>query len=249
MTVRTDVPIHLHPASLAGVSDVLDQKDTLGTNVMVLAREALQTVHDTYAALNDAETALRHAQPPGKEQKRMVNGVPTFYAATKELGQAAENRWNAVAPVIDRQVKQLNGIQEVLTKRVNEALEDTNRKTPEGLSLAAEVRAHVKALPQEDRSKFVLDAINAGDKRTVAALLHAQPFLSGLSQDAQDTLRAHASMKFSPLDYPQLTATKDVIRKVQTAGSVLLGRYQRAIDLSKSPAAVAAQKVRELAGG
>jgi hypothetical protein len=146
-------------------------------------------------------------------------------------------------------VRQLNGIHEVLTKRVNEALEDINRKTPEGLSLAAEVRAHVKALPQEDRSKFVMDAINAGDKRTVAALLHAQPFLSGLSQDAQDTLRAHASNKFAPLDYLQLTATKDVIRKVTTAGSVLLGRYQRTINLSKSPQAVAAQKVRELAGG
>jgi hypothetical protein len=87
MTVRTDVPIHLHPESLAGLSDVLDQKDTLGTNVMVLAREALQTVHDTYAALNDAEAALRHAQPPGKEQKRMVLACPRSMRPLRSSGK------------------------------------------------------------------------------------------------------------------------------------------------------------------
>ena len=58
-----------------------------------------------------------------------------------------------------------------------------------------------------------------------------------------------ASMAFADTDYRQLLAAREITTRVQTAGSVLLGRMQRAVELSKSPDAVAAQKLKELAGG
>ena len=56
-------------------------------------------------------------------------------------------------------------------------------------------------------------------------------------------------MAFADTDYRQLLAAREITTRVQTAGSVLLGRMQRAVELSKSPDAVAAQKLKELAGG
>jgi hypothetical protein len=147
-------------------------------------------------------------------------------------------------------VKQLRSAMTVLADRVATALEDPKRKTPEGLSHASEVRAYVKALPQEERSAFVFQAINEGDRATVASVLHAQPFLSGLSAEAQSTLRQQAAAKFAPLDHAQHQAAATALEYVMDAGSTLGVRYgalSRSMKLS--PAEKAAEKLKALAGG
>jgi hypothetical protein len=62
---------------------------------------------------------------------------------------------------------------------------------------------YVKALPLEERTPFIVNAINEGDKATVAAILHAQPFLSGLTNLAHSNMRKQAAANFAPLDYAQ----------------------------------------------
>ncbi|WP_211371419.1 hypothetical protein [Altericroceibacterium indicum] len=57
---------------------------------------------------------------------------------------------------------ELNGYRDTLANRVSVALDHAARKTPEGLALAAEVRAHVKAVKKPDeRMKFVAQAMFA----------------------------------------------------------------------------------------
>lgn len=246
-TIRTDVPISLHPDALSNLTDTLNQQNTPGEQVWTASREALEVCYHGYALLNDTESALKEANP----QTRLVNGRPTIVVEnTKEFAAATEAAWKRIAPVIDGKVKQLRGCMTLLAERVATALEDPRRKTPEGLSHASEVRAYVKALPEEKRSAFIMQAINEGDRATVASVLHAQAFLSGLSAEAQSTLRQQAAAKFAPQDYAQHQAAATALDYVMEAGTkvgIRYGALTRSMHLS--PAEKAAEKLKALAGG
>ena len=101
-------------------------------------------------------------------------------------------------------MKELNGYRDTLARRVAAALDHPARKTPEGLALAAEVRAHIKAMKKPDeRMKFVAQAVDAEDVETVAAVLHAQPLLSGLAPKTHATLRARSSPRWMMPSLPR----------------------------------------------
>ena len=245
--IRTDVPPAMHPDALMNLSDMLTQKDTLGVNVWNVARDALQLCYHSYGMLNDTEKSVKEVQ----STRRLVDGRPTEVAATsKELGNAAEAAWKRVAPMIDRKVKELTGTQSVLANRVAEALDDPIRKTPVGIALASEVRGYVKSLPLEERTAFIANAITEGDKATVAAILHAQPFLSGLSPLAHSNMRKQAAAKFAPLDSAQYDAANTAIEYVTQAGSTLAGRYAKVMrSMRQTPVEKAADHLKALAGG
>ena len=245
--IRTDVPPSMHPDALANLSDTLTQKDTLGVNVWNVAREAMQLCYQQYGLLNDTEKSVKEVQ----STRRLVNGRPTEVAATsKELANAAEAAWKRVAPMIDRKVKELTGTQTVLANRVAEALDDPNRKSPVGIALASEVRGYVKSLPLEDRTPFIANAINEGDKATIAAILHAQPFLSGLTALAHSNMRKQAAAKFAPLDSVQHDAAITAINYVTEAGSRLAARYGKVMhSMRQTPVEKAADQLKALAGG
>ena len=154
--VRTDVPIRMHPDSLSGLGKALNQPDTLGANVYSAAREALKICHDSYGLLNDAQTAIRAAVPLNASQRkrapqdgqevRLVEGAQTLVVADDELVAAAKQAWSRIGPAIDRRMRELVGLHEVLEKRITSAVDEPKRMTPEGLALAHEVRSHVKSL-------------------------------------------------------------------------------------------------------
>jgi hypothetical protein len=242
---RTDVPINLHPQALDNLADHLDIKDTVGAEAIAAARGVMQHIHDGYAAINDAETALRKASG----QKRIVNGREQFVAGSEDLGKAATNRYNAIAPSVDGALKRLGGIQQVLESRIATAITDPNGNTAQGIALATEMRAHVKSLGAGERLEFIRQAVVYGDKRTVSALLNGPAYLSGLDAGMLDNLREQASHKFAPQDHVQLAALRELTTKVGNAGSVLLGRMQRAVEAGKNPKAAADAAIRELASG
>ena len=170
---------------------------------------------------------------------------------TEEFIAAAEKAYARVAPTIDRRLAELNGYRDTLANRVSVALDHAARKTPEGLALAAEVRSHVKAVKKPDeRMKFVAQAIDQGDLPTVAAVIHAQPFLSGLDPATHETLRARAAAKFAPVDSAQLAATEAAINHVTTSTSSLVKRLGDIVALRNVPTAKAAlsHKALEVAG-
>jgi hypothetical protein len=243
--IDTSVPINLHPQSLANFAEHLDVKDTIGAEAIQVARNAMQAVHDGYAAINAAEAMVRRSAG----QVRVVDGRKEIVAVSEDLGKAAQQRFNAIAPTVDTAVKKLKGIQQVLEKRVNEAISDPQAQTAPGIALASEVRAHIKAMQPTDRTEFVRTLVTSGDKRSLHALLSAPGYLSGLDAGSLDTLRALASNHFAKQDYAQMLAVQDTVTRVTTAGSVLLGRMQRAVAAGKSPKAAADAAIRELARG
>ena len=115
------------------------------------------------------------------------------------------------------------------------AIDEPNRMTPEGLALAQEVRSHVNSLSGKARNAFVIEAIETNDKATVAAVLHAQPFLSGLDNTALGMLRERAAAKFAPVDSAQLAATTAAIEQVSNAVSLLLERYTKLLSSRNVP--------------
>lgn len=260
--VRADVPMTLHPDSLLGFGRALNQPDTLGLSALSAAREGLRLCYDLFGKMNDAERDLQAIAEPARRRQhpaekggrtevtgnvRMKNGKPTRYVDAEEFVAAAEKAFARVTPAIDRRMKELDGYRDTLTTRVATALDHPERKTPEGLALAAEVRAHIKAMKKPDeRLSFIAAAIETGDVPTVAAVLHAQPFLSGLEPATHETLRARAAAKFAPVDNAQLEATEAALSHVAAASSRLVKRYGEILDLRNTPAAQAAKSVRVL---
>lgn len=229
--VRDDVPIWMHPDSLLNHIDTLNKNDTIGILALSAAREALRICHEAYGRINDAEAALGKVRPSkvqgGKlsdaDSPNLINATPT--AELEAFVYAAERALTRIAPQVDRRVRELTGIQETLKKRVLIAIDEPTRMTAEGLALAREVRSHVKSLPRKARNAFVVKAIALNDKATVAALLHAQAFLSGLDGAALGILRRRAAVEFAQVDSAQLEATTAALEHVRNAVSLLFRRY------------------------
>ncbi len=262
--VRGDVPMTLHPDSILGVGRALNQPDTLGMSALSAAREALRSGYDLFGRMNDAERDLQAIVAPARRRQhpaakngrtdfsdnvRMKNGKPTRVVDAEDFIVAAEKAFDRVAPTIDRRVTELKGYRDTLATRVATSLDHPARKTPEGLALAAEVRTHIKTMKKPDeRTKFVVQAINQGDLPTVAAVLHAQPFLSGLEPATHEMLRTRAAAKFAPVDSAQLAATEAAIDHVCTSTSALVGRLATIRDMRNQPAAKAAKSLKALQG-
>jgi hypothetical protein len=260
--VRGDIPLGLHPDAMMTHTQTLDVPDTLGRSVMSAAREALRLCYDLYGRLNDAERdlqavadpALRRQHPVAKSARtevtdnvRMVNGTPRRIVDAEDFIAAAERALARTSPAIDRRLAELTGYRDALAKRVEAALDTPARKSPEGLALASEVRAHIKALKQPvQRTKFVADAVAAGDLATVAAIIHAPPFLSGLDANTHASIRASAANRFAPVDSAQLDATEVAIDRVSSAGSATLGRFAAVTAYRNTPVIKAAKSLKAL---
>lgn len=262
--IRADVPLGLHPDSLMGLGQTLNAEGTLGVPVLSAAREGLRLCYDLFGRMNEAERDLQAIADPARRRQhpaegsgrteysdnvRMKNGRPTRVVDAEEFIAAAEKAFARVSPAIDRRLKELEGYRDALATRVATALDHPARKTPEGLALAAEVRAHIKAMKKPDeRMRFVAQAVDAGDIPTVAAVLHAQPFLSGFDPDTQATLRARAAARFAPVDSAQLAATETALDRVTASGAALVKRYGDILALRNVPAAKAAKSLKALEG-
>jgi hypothetical protein len=265
MPVRSDVPLNMHPDALMGFNAALSHPDTLGLSVMSAGRAALSLCYDLFGRLNDAERDLQAAAEPAVRRQhpadrggrteitsniRMVNGKPTRIVSTEEFVEAAEQAFARTSPVLDRRLAELQGYRDALAKRVETALDAPARRTPEGLALASEVRSHIKALKRPDqRAKFVMDAVEAGDLPTVSAVLHAPPFLSGLDAGMHSVIRTRAASRFAPVDSAQLDATDVTIEHVAAAGSAIVKRYGGVMALRKLPVVQAAKSVKALREG
>lgn len=260
--IRADIPLDHHPDSLLGVARALNEPGSLGANALAAAREAMRIGYEAMGRLNDAERdmnamgepAIRRQHPVAgsarteySDNVRMIRGRPTRVQDATEFIDAAEKAFARTAPAIDRRMRELRGYRDTLATRVSAALDNPARKTAEGLALASEVRAHMKGMKRpEDRSAHAMRAIEAEDKTTVAAILHAPAYLSGLTDEAHALVRARAAAKFAPLDSAQLDATEAAIRQVMNAGSALTRRYGDVLALRSAPAARAATSLRAL---
>lgn len=257
--VRIDVPASAHPGILSPLAEVLEST-VVGKRALEAGSEALTKVYTTYGAIEDAEKALQAAAPPAiMRQKpngqsdylgdiRMVGGTPRrFHGHEDELAAASEQALQRATLTIDRRYAELIAYRDKLQQSVAEAIDDKQRKTSEGLSIAASIRDHVKGLGDK-KLQFVFDAVRNNDKRTVSAVLAAPPYLSGLKDKHLETLRDLAARQWAPVDHAQYGAVEKILEYIRNAGNALTARIAKTKQLANTPKAKANAKLGELAG-
>jgi hypothetical protein len=244
MTIRTDVPPQLNPLSLNNIAPVLNVEGSVGEQAYASAVEVLQLAHDSFARINDTEMALKKTGAI-----RMVNGRPEAVANHLEFGKAAHAEFGRAQPKLASTVKGLTGIVTVLETRVNAAISDPTANTRAGVAMGTEIRNFVRALGVSERTEFIHNCVQSGDKQTLHALLSHPAYLSGMDAGSLDNLRNTAAMHFAKQDFVQLNGVKAAIERVNTAQQLLMARIASADAVSKSAKPTADEVVRRLAAG
>ncbi len=137
---------------------------------------------------------LSTARAPLAAAKTVREKINTLIQSTTnrgELARASAGQMEQVTRAFDKVVPQLTARREAVEKEIATILTPS---APD--SAAGEIRAHFKSDPSPFTA--ISNSVNAGDARTVAAVLGAPPFLSGLTNEQHDTLRLLARGKFAP---------------------------------------------------
>ncbi|PBN43478.1 hypothetical protein [Sphingobium sp. D43FB] len=116
--------------------------------------------------------------------------------------------------------------------RVIEGLERDLSQPIEGRgvgAMSAEIRAYVKGLPEGQQMGFIRNAIEAGDERTVGAVLGGVPYLSGITPEMQNVLIRLHHEKTNPRAAKQLRAAKAGLELLGERAGLLFGQMEQAV--------------------
>lgn len=215
----------------------------LGTRIHKAARDALSAMHGASAELHSAIETVRgdgvrrqHGTRGSTTtgDVRVVSGgkLRSFSGNEGELVDAASRRFSDVARRVDRSLADLGEAETTLADAVTVKLRDPNAQTPAGVALASEVRAHLRGMDKAKRAAFVSERVEAGDLSTVAAMLSAPAYLSGLGADEVGVVRKLAERKFAPVESAALASARQARELVENAGrSFATAWTQRVRDL------------------
>lgn len=89
--------------------------------------------------------------------------------------------------------------------------------------------AGVHSLPEGQRMGFIQKAIEAGDERTVGAVLGGVPYLSGITPEMQNALLRLHHEKSNPRAAKQLRAAKAGLELLGERGGLLFTEMEKAV--------------------
>lgn len=150
---------------------------------------------------------------------------------------------------MDLRMAEMKAHASILEGNVADALKDPRATAADGVALAQEVRAHLRSLPDAERFTFIRKTIESDDRRSVAAVIAAPPFLSGLAPASHAMVRDLAARRWAPVDHAQAQAVARAIEHVTTASKVIVGRYSRVLKLADGPSGRASPAIGKLANG
>jgi hypothetical protein len=199
--------ISLDPRNVEGIDGFEEFKGYLAPaqNAFSIATEGLKKIHtarefaDRNGAWNEAAKLLNVAAAAERKQEQMTRA---FDAATRDLSNAVKAiELSLSAPVEAGAIG----------------------------SLAAEIRSHVRSLSSDDRRKFMHDAMDRGDLKTLSACLGGPSYLSGLSDEMQKTFVRLYHEKASPELARRLRATQTALTMVEERGPLVWSQVERAM--------------------
>jgi len=256
IAIHPHVPLDLHPEAISNHAKALGVEDTVGRHILRAGREALTAMYAGYGKMEDAQRAcLAAAEPAGytpgegaRGKVRLSEGrLRVVTGREAEFAAAARAAFDRAAATIDNRKTELEGYRDQLAKRITAALFRSEDAHPQAIAQAGEIRAHMKG--EKQRFRLLVDAIEAGDRQTVAAVLAAPPYLSGLTPKQHSELRGLAERKFAPTETAQRDAADAIIAHVMKVASVFVGRLGEALKVADTPAGRATAKIGELANG
>jgi hypothetical protein len=96
-------------------------------------------------------------------------------------------------------------------------------------AMSGEIRSYVHSLPEGQRMGFIQKAIEAGDERTVGAVLGGVPYLSGITPEMATMLLRLYHEKTNPRAAKQLRAAKAGLELIGERGGLLFGEMEKAV--------------------
>lgn len=108
-------------------------------------------------------------------------------------------------------------------------------------SIAGEIRAFVRDMPTEKRHKFIQEAIDTGDEKTVSALLGAPAYLSGLDANFQQTYVRFWNERSAPEVAQRLKAMKGAKQMIEERAGLVFKELEKAVGAPPHKAAALRQ--------
>jgi len=210
--VKAGVSPTLHPANITGITGYEEHKGYVVHSVTALD-SAYQSVDAVIVAKR--KLAIDESRTP---KARIVEVAQLAEKYSAKLQKSFELSW-------DKLHAGINHIDELLS-------EPMEQQAGTGI-INGEIRAHAKSLKPDERNKLIADALQSGDSKTIAALLGAPAYLSGLRDVEKDryTRMYHESTN------PDLTKRLEVMRqakeKLEQARPVIFKELERAVGASK----------------
>lgn len=196
----------LHPANVAQIDGYDADTAPVLAATMTAFDEAYRGIGQVFTAREKAKT-----NPTWNEALQLIH---TQDLADKVLTKVAKG-FDTTRANLERGIAFLEGelSQPVTTKAAG--------------SIAAEIRAHVKALPTAKLHDFIQAAIAGDDHDTVSSLLGAPAYLSGLTPEFQKIYLRQYHEKNNPDKAKRLTAMRGAKAMIEErAGLVFKGLEQ-----------------------
>lgn len=212
--------INADPRALSNEADVLNVDGTIGQGAFVACESYLRDLQAQGAKLNDARIAIHQATVHTNP-----NGYPT--AEGHDLAEASKKLHATVMGRAQAGAARLEAAETQLHQAVESSLQMSYTRTAEGIGGASMITQHVASLPAERRLEFLVGRATAGDSRTIATVLAHPAYLSGLTDEAQETLKTVAASKLAPVEFGQLKALEKVRQRLAWATNDFLALYKK----------------------
>lgn len=155
------------------------------------AVQAFSTIHAALKRLSDAR-----AQVAKDTSKTEANQILCVATEASKLQDTATRAFDSARKTLTDAIAHTDAL---LSKPLTTAADN---------SISAEVRKYVRELPDDKRVPFMNDTMKRGDIATLAAILGAQPFLSGLTHE----MKEHFTRQLHERQQPEVSARLKVMR-------------------------------------
>lgn len=184
---------------------------------------------DTASILSGVENAFSEAyagvgRVHDAREAGKTNPAWTEAAALIETQNFADKMTTQLAKKFDSATANLTRVIEGLERDLSQPIESRGVG-----AMSAEIRAYVKALPEGERMGFIKKAIEAGDERTVGAVLGGVAYLSGITPEMQNVLLRQHHEKANPRMAKQLRAAKAGLELLGERAPLLFNEMQKAV--------------------
>lgn len=212
MPIKNTVSPSLHPAIISSIAGYEEAKGYVShaTTAIDEARQSIEAVITARQKLAYDETR--------SPKYRILMTAQLAEKYLVGLQKKFESSWDKLHAGINHIDKQLS--------------EPMEQQAGTG-TINGEIRAHAKALKTDERNKLIANALQSGDSKTVAAILGAPAYLSGLHEVEQERY----TRMYHEATNPDLTKRLEVMQqakeKLEQARPVIFKELEKAVGASK----------------
>lgn len=206
--IDTRVTPSFHPETVQALDGYDDDTASILSGVESAFTDAYVSIGRVHDARNAAKT-----NPTWNEAQQII-----------EVANFADKLTANLAKKFDSATANLTRVIEGLERDLSQPIEGKGVG-----AMAGEIRSYVHSLPEGQRMGFIQKAIDAGDERTVGAVLGGVPYLSGITPEMQAVLLRQYHEKTNPRAAKQLRAAKAGLELLGERGGLIFKEMEKGV--------------------